>query len=159
MPARSAPAVLVVGLGNSLMGDDGAGIAVVARLRAGTLPQGCRAEPGDTDSLRILSLWRGEPEVWLVDALLKRSAPGTVHRLLHDEILSVPQPHAAAHFLSLPENLRWMAHAEPAMAAIRYRLWGIEPARIGVGEGLTHDVARAVERVAEEIREALAGAR
>ena len=116
------------------------------------------AEPGDTDSLRILSLWRGEAEIWLVDALLKRSAPGTVHRLLHDEILSVPQPHAAAHFLSLPENLRWMAHAEPAMAAIRYRLWGIEPGRIDVGEGLTPEVARAVGRVAEEIREALAGA-
>jgi hydrogenase maturation protease len=143
--------VLLVGLGNPLMADDGAGVAVARRLTGAALPEGCRVEVGDTDSLRILSLWRGEAEIWLVDALLRRSPPGTVHRLGHDEILAVPQPHVAAHFLSLPESVRWMSLAEPSMAAVRYRLWGIEPERIEMAEGLSPAVERAVAETASEI--------
>lgn len=160
MPAGSTePRVLVVGLGNALMADDGAGLRVAERLRAGDLPPGCRVEPGGTDSLRIPSLWSGEREIWLVDALVLRAPPGTVHRLSHDEVLAVPQAHAGAHALSLPESLRWIAIASPGMTAVRFRLWGIEPERLDVGAALTPAVSRAVEAVALEIsRELLAAA-
>ncbi len=143
--------MLVVGLGNPLMADDGAGIAVAERLGAVELPPGARVEAGDTDSLRLLSLWRGEAEVWLVDAILRETLPGTIHRLSHEEVLSIPQRHAAAHFLSLPESLRWIAVARPDMAGIRYRLWGIEPESIALSPGLTPRVAAAADAVAAEI--------
>jgi hydrogenase maturation protease len=145
------PRILVVGLGNPLMADDGAGIAVAERLGSHPLPPGARAEAGDTDSLRLLSLWRGEAEVWLVDAILAGAPPGTIHRLSHDEVLSIPQRHAAAHFLSLPESLRWIAAARPDMAAVHYRLFGIEPESIALSPGLTPAVARAVVALADEI--------
>jgi hydrogenase maturation protease len=143
--------ILVVGLGNPLMADDGAGVAVAERLRTGALPAGARAEAGDTDSLRLLSLWRGEAEVWLVDAIRRGTPPGTIHRLSHEEVLSIPERHADAHTLSLPENLRLIVAARPDMAGVRYRLWGIEPESVGLSPGLTPRVARAVEAVAEEI--------
>ncbi len=145
------PRILVVGLGNSLMADDGVGIAVAERLRSRPLPQGARAEAGDTDSLRLLSLWRGEAEVWLVDAILAGAPPGTIHRLSHEEAISIPQRHAAAHFMSLPESLRWIAAARPDMAAVRYRLFGIEPESIALSPGLTPAVARAADALADEI--------
>jgi hydrogenase maturation protease len=145
--------ILVVGLGNALMADDGAGIAVADLLKSRGLPPGARVETGDTDALRILSLWRGEAEIWLVDAVLRESPPGTIHRLSHDEVLSIPQRHAAAHGLSLPESLRWITAARPDMAAVRYRLWGIEPETVVLSPGLTPVVARAVEATAEEVAE------
>jgi hydrogenase maturation protease len=122
---------------------------VVRRLRDGG---GLRAEEGDADTLRLPSLWRGEGQVWLVDALVRGAPPGTVHRLLHEELLAVPQRHGTAHQLSLPESLRWIALAYPEMAAVRYRLWGIEPSRLALEEGLSPEVAAAVEVVCEEIR-------
>lgn len=150
-PGGEARRVLVVGLGNPLMADDGVGIAVAERLLSLELPAGARAEVGDTDSLRLLSLWKGEEEIWLVDAILRDTQPGTVHRMSHDEVLSIPQRHAAAHFLSLPESLRWIAAATPDMARVRYRLWGIEPESIALSPGLTPRVATAAEAVAAEI--------
>jgi Ni,Fe-hydrogenase maturation factor len=66
--------------------------------------------------------------------------------------MAVPQRHGTAHQLSLPESLRWIAHACPEMAAVRYRLWGIEPVRLTLAEGLSPEVAAAVETVCEEIR-------
>jgi len=121
----------------------------VRRLREGGFP---RAEEGHSDSLRLPSLWRGEVQVWLVDALVRGTPPGTVHRLSHEEVMAVPQRHGTAHQLSLPESLRWIAHACPEMATVRYRLWGIEPLRLALAEGLSPEVADAVEAVCEEIR-------
>jgi hydrogenase maturation protease len=144
--------ILVVGLGNTLMADDGAGVAVAARLCERPLPSWARAEASGTDALRLVSLWRGEAEVWLVDAIFRGAEPGTIHRLAHEEVLSIPQGHAGAHALSLPESLRLIAGTQPDMAAVRYRLWGIEPERVGPSPGLTPRVARAVEAVVEEIR-------
>jgi hydrogenase maturation protease len=131
------------------VGDDGCGLAVVRRLRD---LGGPRAEEGHSDSLRLPSLWAGEDEIWLVDALVRSAPPGTVHRLSHEELLAIPQRHGTAHRLSLPESLRWIGHTYPEMARVRYRLWGIEPRSFALDEGISPAVAAAVEAVAEEIR-------
>jgi hydrogenase maturation protease len=131
------------------VGDDGCGLAVVRRLRQ---LGGPRAEEGHSDSLRLPSLWAGEDEIWLVDALVRGAAPGTVHRLGHEQLLAIPQRHGTAHQLSLPESLRWIGHSYPEMAHVRYRLWGIEPSSLALEEALSPAVAAAVETVAEEIQ-------
>jgi hydrogenase maturation protease len=150
----SPSGVLVVGFGNTLARDDGVGPAVVERLRLAGLPEGLRAEEGGQDSLRLPALWRGEPQVWLVDALSRGAPPGTIHRVGHDELLAIPQGHACVHQLSLPESLRWLSLADPEMGDVRYRLWGIEPARFAPGGGLSEAVARAAVEVAAEIEQA-----
>lgn len=147
--------VLVVGFGNLLAGDDGVGPATVARLRALGPPEGCRAEEGGCDALLLSALWRGEPEVWIVDAVARGSPAGTVHRLSHEEVLALPQRHAGAHQLSLPEALRCLALAFPEMAGVRYRLWGVEPLRAAPPAGLSAPVVAAADAVAEEIRRSL----
>jgi hydrogenase maturation protease len=143
--------ILVVGFGNDLVADDGAGLAVARRL--GSVPNGLRAVEGHSDSLRLPDVWQGEPDVWLVDALVRGAPAGTVHRLSHEEVLASPQRHGTAHQLSLPESLRWIGLAHPEMAGVRYRLWGIEPERLTLEEGLTPEVEAAVGIVCEEIRE------
>jgi hydrogenase maturation protease len=150
--------ILIVGLGNALVGDDGAGPAVIARLREAGLPPGVRSEDGGADALRLPSLWLGEREVWLVDAVKSGSAPGTICRMRHDEVLAVPQRHATAHRLSLAESLRWIALAYPAMASVRYRFWGVEVERLALIEGLSASVAAAVGTVAAEVLGAAVGA-
>jgi hydrogenase maturation protease len=147
----TAARVLVVGFGNTLAADDGCGPAVVASLRDRP-PAGLRLEDGHTDALRLAALWDGEVAIWLVDALLRGAAPGTVHRLGHRAVTGIPQRHATVHQLSLPECLRWLALTYPTMARVRYRLWGIEPERLSLGLALSPAVARSVLLVAQEIR-------
>ncbi|HVN31584.1 MAG TPA: hydrogenase maturation protease [Thermoanaerobaculaceae bacterium] len=146
-PAR----VLIVGFGNPLMADDGAGPEVVQRLLARGLPRGVRVEDGGADSLRLPGLWRGEAEVWLVDAVTGGGEPGSIVRLGHDEVLAVPQRHATAHALSLPEGLRWISLSYPEMAAVSYRFWGIVVGRLALESGLSDAVVAAVGRVVSEI--------
>lgn len=144
--------ILIVGFGNALQGDDGAGPAVVAALQESGLPAGVRAEDGGSDSLRLPGLWRGEGEIWLVDAVRGGEPPGTVRHLGHEGLMNVAQRHATVHHLSLPESLRWIALGYPEMADVRYRFWGIEVDRVFLGVGLSPGVAAAVANVALEIR-------
>jgi hydrogenase maturation protease len=139
------------------MADDGAGPEVVRRLNAGHLPAGVRVEDGGADSLRLPGIWRGEAEVWLVDAVTGGGEPGSIARLAHEDVLAVPQRHATAHALSLPEGLRWISLSYPEMAAVRYRLWGLVAGRLSLGSGLSDQVEAAVGRVVQEIRRELSG--
>jgi hydrogenase maturation protease len=143
--------VLVLGLGNDLMGDDGFGPAVVAVLESGGLPPGVAAARAG-DVLALPSLWRGQAEVWLVDAVTAGGAPGAIHRFGHDELLALSPRSGTAHDLDLGEGLQWLRLALPALADVRFRLWGAEPALVAPGIGLSPAVAAAVQRAAEEIR-------
>lgn len=143
--------LLIVGFGNSLMADDGVGPAVVEALRLRRLPPGVRAKDGGSDSLRLSSLWRGEPEIWIVDAVIRGEAPGSIYRLGHDQLIDAPQRHGTAHHLSLPESLRWVAISYPEMAEVRYRMWGVEPEVVEPRPGLSSAVEAAVEKLAGEI--------
>jgi hydrogenase maturation protease len=152
-----AKRILIVGFGNPLVGDDGAGPAVVGALRRAALPAGVRVEDGGSDSLCLFSLWQGEDEIWLVDAMKTGAAAGAIVRLAHEQILAVPQRHATVHQLSLPESLRWLAITYPELASVRYRLWGVEAERLDLEPGLSPGVAAAVPVLVAEIRAALAG--
>lgn len=144
--------VLIVGLGNTLAGDDGVGIAVVERLRAAGLPPDTRAEVGGTDSLCLTEIWKGERKIWFVDAVIGGKPPGTVHRLGHRQLLEAPQKHRGAHQLSLAENLRWLLLARRDLTAVRFRLWGVEPGELRPNERLSPPVARAADRLCDRIR-------
>jgi hydrogenase maturation protease len=148
--------VFIIGFGNELMGDDGAGPATIRELAAQPLPSGVRVEDGGTDALTLPGWWRGERELWIIDAVRAGQPPGTIHRLDHEAILSLTAASSSCHHLSLPECLRWIAHAYPQMGAVRYRMWGIEAATVTPGVGLSAAVARAVVQVAAELRSALA---
>lgn len=143
--------VLVLGLGNPLMADDGFGHAVAAELReAGPVPG--MAVVAAPDVLQLGRLWQREPEVWLIDAVATGDPPGTVHRIGHDELLELAPRRGSAHHLDIVEALHWLLHGSPVLGRVRFRLWGAEPERVGPGPGLSPRVAAAASVVAREIR-------
>ncbi len=156
-PPAEVGTLLVVGLGNPLMADDGFGSAVIDILRD--------ADPSPTvsvaavpDILRLQSVWQGQPAVWMIDAVERGARPGTIHRLEHDEVLRVPsQSSGSAHHLQFGECLRWLLHADPGLRSVRFRLWGAEPARVSAREGLSPQVAAVVGLVAQEIQNSMSG--
>jgi len=149
-------AVLVVGLGNPLMEDDGFGSAVIQALRNQGLPLEMSAEEAP-DILHVRSLWRGQPAVWIVDAVAVREAPGTIHRFDHETLLELPEQAGSAHHLAFGVSLRWLLHANPDLRDVRFRLWGAEPASVSPRRGLSRRAQAAVREVAEEIRDSVLG--
>jgi hydrogenase maturation protease len=143
--------LLILGLGNPMMADDGIGHEVVSRLERSELPKGVRLFAIDGDVLDLMEVWRGETEVWLVDAVRSRQPAGALHVYGHQNVLQLPADRFSAHHPSVGECLRWMLHARPEMAAIEFRLYGIEVRSVRPARRLGRAVARAVDRLVGDI--------
>jgi hydrogenase maturation protease len=95
IPEEPIP-LLIVGLGNVLLGDDGLGVDAVERLKKEfDLPDDVRVMDGGTLGLALLPLLQSARRVILVDAVAADAEPGSLVRIEGDEVA-----HAAAHRLS-----------------------------------------------------------
>jgi len=73
--------ILVLGIGNTLMGDEGVGVAVVEHLRGLSAIEGVEYLDGGTGSFTLLGPMRDARRIILIDATADGSPPGTVRRL------------------------------------------------------------------------------
>ena len=140
--------LLILGLGNPLMGDDGVGHAVIKGLERNKTPAGVRLEALAGDVLGLADLWIGEPQVWLVDAINGGYPVGSLRVIEHHDLLALPADGLSTHHLSVSESLRWLLHASPEMLAVRFRLYGIEIGALRPELGLRPEVEEAAARLA-----------
>jgi hydrogenase maturation protease len=141
--------VVVIGVGNDFRHDDGAGPAVVARLRE-LAPPGIRLIVTDGEPTRLIDAWAGAALAVVVDAV--RAAvprPGTVHRLVVDRP-AVPAGRAASSHGCGFDDAVGLALALDRMPG-RLIVHAIEAADLTQGPGLTPPVADAVGVVAAAV--------
>jgi hydrogenase maturation protease len=147
--------MLVLGLGNVLCGDDGLGVAAVARLvERFEIPPEVRVADGGTLGLSLLGLFDGMDEVLLVDAILADAPPGSLVALDGDEVAPAARERLSVHQVGVADLLDALdlLGTRPR----RLSLVGLVPERIELGMGRSAPVERAlpalVDRVAREIR-------
>ena len=75
------PTILIMGIGNYLMADEGVGVHLVERLASMKLPPGIDILDGGTGGFHLLEYFERYPQVILVDATLDGRAPGTIRRI------------------------------------------------------------------------------
>jgi hydrogenase maturation protease len=72
---------LILGVGNTLMGDEGVGVRVIEHLEGTPLPDGVRTLDGGTGGLVLLGPMQEADKIVLVDATLDDRPAGTVRKL------------------------------------------------------------------------------
>lgn len=98
--------VLVLGLGNVLLSDDGLGAAALARLeRDWRIPSGVRLADGGTLGLSLLDLLADSERVILVDAVRTDDPPGTLVRLDGDYVLGAVRDRLSSHQVGVADLL------------------------------------------------------
>lgn len=71
-------AVLIMGIGNYLMGDEGVGVHVAQRLAKETLPEDVDVLDGGTGGFFLMEYFENYPVVILIDATLDDRPTGTI---------------------------------------------------------------------------------
>jgi len=103
------PRTLVIGIGNDLASDDGAGLHVVGLLEAshGTgLREGVRLLKLGLIDVDIIEILRGAREAWIVDACLLGHPPGTILEFSLDALPPHYKSPVSSHGLSLADIIR-----------------------------------------------------
>jgi hydrogenase maturation protease len=136
--AIAAPTILVAGIGNIFLGDDGFGVEVAQRLAGAELPATVRVVDFGLRGLDLAyALQNGYETTILVDAFPHGEAPGTVYVVepdLSDPCLSVAEGTFVEPHAMNPVNVLRMAAAMHAPLK-HVLLVGCEPATFGNEEG------------------------
>ncbi|MDZ7363258.1 MAG: hydrogenase maturation protease [candidate division KSB1 bacterium] len=96
--------VLILGIGNVLMGDEGIGVHVVRHLQNLPLPEGVECLDGGTGSFNLLEPMQRARKVILIDATIDGAPVGTVRRLTPRFSKDYPRT-LAAHDIGLKDLL------------------------------------------------------
>lgn len=153
--------ILILGIGQSLRGDDAAGLEAV-RLWRHLYPQTAQrvqVELSELPGLGLFDLLEGKQAAVLVDALQTTAAPGTLHRLGPDELASFTMDAQSAHGWGVAETLALGRSLYPWLAECRISLIGIAGKDFGMGMGLSPAVQAALPDAAalieQEVRDIL----
>ena len=150
-------AVVVIGVGNSLRHDDGAGPEVVRRLGPAAAAAGIAARALEGETLGLLDVWAGARAVVLVDTTRSGAPPGTIHRL---DVSSQPLPgelrgSSSTHAIGVREGIE-LARTLGRLPR-RVLLLGVEGRRFDAGTGFSREVEAALEELTQAtLREARA---
>ena len=150
------PTILVLGLGNTLLRDDGLGIRAVERLTAEyELPAEVEVLDGGVMGLDLLSRLEGITALLIVDAIRAGRPPGTPIRLEGDAIPAALAQKMSMHQAGLQDLLA--VSALRGTLPERVVLYGLEPEIIGWGIELSPNIAPQIDKlvasVVQELRD------
>jgi hydrogenase maturation protease len=146
--------VLVLGVGNVLMQDEGLGVRAVERLQERYhLPPGVRAVDGGVMGLELLPYLEDADRVLILDAVKTDRPPGSLVRIEGRDIPVALALKTSIHQVGLQEVLAVGRFRGTLPAHIT--LWGMEPASIEVGADLSPTVDAALDDLINAVAEDL----
>lgn len=147
---RPAYKTLVLGVGNTLMGDEGVGVHVIERLLAGyKIPEEVHVLDGGVLGMDLLYYLEGIENLLLVDAVETHKEPGTIIRLEDDEVPAFLSMKISPHQVGVPDMLAAAKFKD--MYPKRLVLWGIQPELLEMGLELSPLIASKVDTLTENI--------
>jgi len=78
--------ILVLGVGNILLGDDGVGVHVVERMKGMALPQDTEILDGGMATSDLLTYMKGRQKVIIIDAIKSSSPAGTIFKIPYQDM-------------------------------------------------------------------------
>ena len=154
---RRAPRspVLVLGVGNILLGDEGVGVRVIEKMQELELPDGVELLDGGTASIDILEYLKGREKVIIIDALRGGGdKPGTVYRFTPADIRVKRPVYTSLHQVGLLESLTMLDYTGESLKDVT--IYGIEVEKVGlsldVSPEITAVIPDLIELVLDDLR-------
>lgn len=151
-PLRSAyKHILVLGVGNLLLSDEGVGVHVAQRMMTMDMPPEVQVVEGGTDGFGLVNVITEADRMILIDAVKGGGQPGSIYRFEIEDCPPYPDIFkTSVHQISILEviNLSSLIGSTPRTTII-----GIEPACMEMGMELSPAVEAKVPRVIQMIKE------
>jgi hydrogenase maturation protease len=145
------PKTLILGIGNLLLSDDGIGVHTAWRLQEVNLPEEVQVVDGGTCGLDLLQFLEGIERLVIVDAVKAGKQPGTIIRMVDEEIPAYLALKVSPHEIGLPELLftAKLRDLYPRQVVVL----GIQPEMLETGVELSPIVSARLDDLVEKILE------
>lgn len=146
--------LLVLGVGNTLLTDDGIGVYAVEELRKESWPDCIDFVDGGTATQDMYHIFEGYDELFVLDVIHAEHEPGTIYRLSEDDLVQNKDQRLSLHDVDLIDSLKM---ADLIGKRPKMRILGIEPHdftswNMELSEVLKEAFPRFVEAAREDIK-------
>ena len=148
---KNARRLAVLGVGNRMLGDDGAGMMAAERLSKAKLSRNVMVVKGGVAPENFTGKIVGfkPTHLLIVDAAVFRAKPGSLRLFTMDEVSGLT---FSTHRLPLTLLTDYIKHSLPEVDA---RLLAVKPGKVGWGLKPTREVSAAVRRAVEALLKSL----
>ncbi|HIE13123.1 MAG TPA: hydrogenase maturation protease [Desulfotomaculum sp.] len=148
---EAAPRLLILGVGNVLLKDEGVGVHAVRELKKRNYPPEVSIVDGGTAGLDLLYLVEDASRLIIIDATNGDAEPGAIFRFSPEELDDyVPSVSSSLHQIGLLEVL----HLGRAMGVLPPTvIFGVQPAVIDWGMELSQEVSRRLPQLVSLVEE------
>lgn len=144
------PKIMVLGVGNEILTDEGVGVHVIRALQRERLPENVAVITAGTAGIEMLPLIAGLDRLIVVDAMDASDEPGTIYKFAPDDInVLPPEYHVSVHQIGLVELLYLAAARNELPATV---IFGIQPKVMDWGLVPTPEVAGKIPRIVELVK-------
>ncbi len=141
----SPPEILVLGVGNLLLKDEGVGVHAIKELEKSAWPQNVQLLEAGTVSHQLLPLFNRIDYLIVIDAVEAGDAPGSIFRFSPEDIGFKSEHKLSLHQMSLIDVLRVVPLTGKAPKTI---IFGIQPEDVSSWSlELSDTVRRAVPKI------------
>lgn len=137
--------IVILGLGNVLMKDEGIGVYIVEEIEKRNLPDNVEVIDGGTASLDIFLSLKDIHKLIIIDAMKGGEKPGTVYRLYPGDLLATSKSQVSLHQINLVDTLA--LNEKMGNVPEETIIIGIEPKEIDWGLGVTSDIKRKIPTI------------
>jgi hydrogenase maturation protease len=140
--------IAVIGVGQTMRGDDACGIETVRQWQEKFPETASRrevlVETSELPGLSLLNMIEDVNAVVLVDAVKSSSRPGTILLLEPAELFAFAVDSQSAHGWGVAETLQLSHEVNPASKNIPFKLIGIEVEQVNMGNCMSRAVREAI---------------
>ena len=154
--SKSSKKIVILGVGNILLGDEGVGVHIVEEIEKIGLPENVEVIDGGTASIDILISMKDVDKLIIIDALKGGEKPGTVYRLHPEDLLASLDSYVSLHQINVLEGLslaRKTGNAPQETVII-----GIEPEKTDWGLGITPEIDKKIPDILNIVLEEVGNA-
>lgn len=147
--------VLVLGIGNLLLKDEGVGVQIAQKMIKLRLPKNVEVIDGGTASLDLISYLEGRKKVIVIDCVRGGHKPGTIYHLIPEEIEKDESKILSLHQVDFHETLylaNKLGRKKPKVVIFGiepkdYSSWGMELSPV-----VKKKISKVIDLVKKEIR-------
>lgn len=150
--------VLVLGVGNILMADDGFGVRVIQEMEKMSLPEGTHLLDGGTAGFDLLHPIQDAEKLIVVDSILAGAEPGEIFKFTPSDIKLKRRDKLSLHEVEVLEVIEMAVQLGYAPESV---FVAVQPKEMDISLDLSEEVKSKIPRVIElvmaEIESSLAG--
>ena len=141
--------IVILGLGNILLKDEGVGVHVVNEILKKKVPVNVEVIDGGTSGLDVLLSSGNIDRLFVIDALKSGSRPAAVHRLEPGDIAAPGGDRISMHQVGLPDALE--SAKKLGIRIGKVVIFGVEPGDVGPGTEMTPELKEKAPDIAEMV--------